>query len=145
MLDSRFTHLLTALLVATWSPGHGGCCGAHAAGPDLQVQVSEASCCAEKSPAAPDNVECCDGCAGEQSHDEGSCGCLHGPNDAPVPTAIALTADGRLAVDSFDALVALPPLLAVPTVFGHGVSMCRGSPHGPPAPSLVALHCQLTT
>ena len=56
-----------------------------------------------------------------------------------------MTADGRLTVASFAALVALPPLLAVPTVFGHGVSMCRGSPHGPPAPSLVALHCQLTT
>ncbi len=145
MFDSRFIRLLTALLVATWSPGQWCCCGAHAAGPDLQVQVSKASCCAEKSPAAPDRAGCCDSCAGEQSHDDGPCGCLHGPADAPVPTAAALAADGRLAVDSFDALVALPRFLAVPAVIGHGVSLCRGSPQAPPVRSLLALHCQLTT
>ena len=145
MFGSRFMRLLTALLVATWSPGQWCCCGAHAAGPDLQVQVSEASCCAEQSPAAPAEAGCCGGCTGEQSHDEGPCGCLHGPADAPVPTATALAADGRLAVDTFDALVALAPSLAAPTVTGHGVSLCRGSPHPPPARSLLSLHCQLTT
>jgi hypothetical protein len=44
-----------------------------------------------------------------------------------------------------DALVELPTVLAVPADVGHGNSMCRGSPHAPPARSLFSLHCQLTT
>lgn len=145
VFDSRFIRLLTALVVATWSPGQWCSCDGHAAGPDLQVQVSGASCCAENDSATPARAGCCGGCAGEQSHDEGPCGCLHGPTDAPARTAAALGTDGRLAVDSFDTLTARSPELTVPIVIGRGVSPCRGSPHAPPARSLLSLHCLLTT
>ncbi len=147
MLDSRFTHLLTALLVATWSPGQWCCCGAHAAGPDLQVQAYEASCCTAPTDSI-DTTEtsgCCSSCEGERNDDGTPCGCLHGPADASLPTLVAVTAGGGLDGNGFDALAALPPALTIPAVIGHGVSLCRGSPYGPPAPSLVALHCQLTT
>lgn len=145
MFDSRFIRLLTALVVATWSPGQWCGCDARAAGPDLQVQVSGASCCADEGAAAPARAGCCGGCAGDQSHDEGPCGCLHGPTDAPAPTAAALATNGRLVVDSFDALTALSPSFALPTIIGRGDSPCRGSPHAPRARSLLSLHCQLTT
>ncbi len=146
MFDSRFIRLLTALLVATWSPGQWCCCGAHANGSDLEVQVSEASCCArpaDTAEPATDTTGCCGTCEGEPSPGENSCGCLHGPTDAAVSAAVVVITQGRTS--GLDALVELPAVLAVPAVTGHGNSMCRGSPHAPPAGSLLSLHCQLTT
>ncbi len=147
MFDSRFKRLLTALLVATWSPGQWCCCGAHATGANLDVQASEASCCT--APAEPVETArasgCCDGCEDERHGDEGPCGCLHGPSDASLPTVAAVTAGGGLDKNGFDALAVLPPALAVPAVIGHRLSLCRGSPHAPRARSLLSLHCQLTT
>ncbi len=147
MFDSRFTRLLTALLVATWSPGQWCCCDAHGTGAGLEVQASEASCCA--APTEPvETAEasgCCASCEGERHGDKVPCGCLHGPADASLPTVATVTSGGGLEKNGFDALAALPPTLAVPAVIGHRVSLCRGSPHAPPARSLLSLHCQLTT
>ena len=148
MFDSRFVRLLTALLVATWSPGQWCCGGAHTGGSGLEVNVAEASCCAVPADGAQDDpatdtTGCCHGCDGQSVPGENSCGCLHGPTDAAVSTTVVVTTHG--GTGGFDALVELPAVLAVPAVIGHGNSMCRGSPHAPPARSLLSLHCQLTT
>ncbi len=145
MFNSRCIRLLTALLVATWSPGQWCCCGAHASGSDLEVQVAEASCCArpaDTAQPATETIGCCGACEGEPSPGD-SCGCLHGPTDAAVSAAVVVTTQG--GTEGLDALVELPAVLALPAVLGHGNSMCRGSPHAPPAGSLLSLHCQLTT
>ena len=146
MFDSRFIRLLTAVLVATWSPGQWCCCGTHAGGSSLEVQVSEASCCARPTDAAKpatDTTRCCGNCEGEPSPGENSCGCLHGPTDAAVSATVVVTTQS--GTGGLDALVELPAVLALPAVIGHGNSMCRGSPHAPPPRSLLSLHCQLTT
>ncbi len=148
MFRSPSLRLLTAVLLATWSPGRWCCCQAHAGGGALEVV--ETSCCSAEPVAAPAAKGCCTDGGRDLPADERPCGCVHGPNDVAVTTPAIAAVGGAAAPPTIDVLVELPPLIAAVGI--ADATSCRGSPGGwagPWAPpgdrSLLALHCQLTT
>jgi hypothetical protein len=136
-----------AVLTATWAPGQLFCCCTAQAATAEMVQVcavepgSMSSCCtAERSsvPATPPTSGPCD-----DSRSEDGCGCLHAPVDVAVPMAITLAGHGMHGLGDLDLLLQLPPALGTTFAGADAGRCCRGSPHGPPANTLLRQSCLL--
>jgi hypothetical protein len=139
-----------AVLTASWAPGHLYCCCAAQAATAEMVQVcavepvSESSCCAAErasAPATPLTSGCGSPC--DDSRSEEGCGCLHAPVDAPLPVAITLPGHGKHGLGDLDLLLELPATLGTTLSVAEAGRCCRGSPHGPPADTLLRQGCLL--
>ncbi len=124
LLDSLILRLVTASLVATWSPGHFCCCqgqtaeavealsGAWAASVDMGE--ADSGCCSP-APAAPLDMTldrgCGGGCETKGPADRDSCGCIDMPTDTIPPTVGAVPAGGKQLGDTIDLLAAAERLL----------------------------------
>ena len=159
MFDSPALRLLTALLVATWSPGSWCCCAGQEAGPALEAATvaavesgeSQGSCCsateqADAPAAEPTSAPCsgADECCPLDPRGPSSCGCLHAAHAAALLGAKPALA-GQPATADLDMLGELSPLMAGAGVTTRRPSACRGSPLRPPPPTLLSLRCMLTT
>ncbi len=158
LLDSLILRLVTASLVATWSPGHFCCCQGQTAeaaealsgGWAAFVDMTEVdSGCCSPAPAAPLDMTldggCGGGCETKGPADPDSCGCIDMPTDTIAPTGGAVLPGGKQLWDTVDLQAALPAAVTEVAAIGHRVRTCRGSPRSGPAQSLYALHCLLTT
>lgn len=160
MYDSHPIRLLTALLVATWSPGHYCCCQRAAAEPAPPAgdwvattagAVSEPkACCLEMAPdTAPGGLPATStaGCA-EYPSDFGhrpQCGCISAASDVVVPTGLAANSSFGAAAEQLDLLCELPAIDAAVVAARRPPRACRGSPRPAAAQTLLSLHCLLTT
>ncbi len=150
MYGSHSIRLLTALLVATWSPGHYCCCQRAAAEPAAPAVNEPKACCLEMSPDTASGglpATSTAGCA-EYPSDCGHrplCGCISAAGDAVVPTGLATNSSFGAAAQQVDLLAELPAVDAAVVAALHPLRACRGSPRPAPAQTLLSLHCLLTT
>jgi hypothetical protein len=142
---------LTAVTLATWSPGYWCCCNAEAtdAVADMAPAVETDSCCAaaDEAPVVVQTPDDCDAdtCCPVDPSRQPTCGCLHASADVVLPAVTSLPGHGKSADTNPDLLAELPSAVAgISTRVRLGIE-CRGSPRRPCAQTLLALHCQLTT
>lgn len=160
MYASHPIRLLTALLVATWSPGHFCCCQRAAAEPaspagDWVAATARAvsqpkACCLETAPdTAPGglpatSIVACAECPSGGGHLP-ECGCISAAGDVIVPTGLAANSSFGAAAEQLDLLSELPAIDAAAAAARHPRRACRGSPRPAPSQTLLSLHCLLTT
>ncbi len=167
MFGSQLLRMLAAMLVATWSPEHRCCCQPNAADAERGGQLAfvvgftdsaepsdlrPMACCAEtaRDPScspetAPTKAGCGLGCSKSGPDDRPACACANAWTDVPLPVAMTATSPAKNTQATIDMLVQLPPALLGVGTSRQLTNCCRGSPHGPPAQSLFALRCLLTT
>ncbi len=160
MYASHPIRLLTALLVATWSPGHYCCCQRAAAEPappagDWVAATARAvsqpkACCLETAPdTAPGglpatSIVACAECPSGGGH-RPECGCISAAGDVIVPTGLAANSSFGAVAQQLDLLSELPAIDAAAAAARHPRRACRGSPRPAPSQTLLSLHCLLTT
>lgn len=160
MYGSHPIRLLTALLVATWSPGHYCCCQRAAAEPAPPADdwvaasapaVSEPkACCLETAPdTAPGGFPAtvttgCAECPSDGGH-RPVCGCISAAGDVVVPTGLAANSSFGAAAEQLDLLSELPAIDVAVVTARRPLRACRGSPRPALAQTLLSLHCLLTT
>ncbi len=166
MFDRPSIRILTALVAATWWPGHVCCCQIAAADttsptPNIPLiapaghclaetaSADQASCCGKPAPeskplAGSSTSASCDGCASDSGH-QPLCGCIDIAAADAVPVGVAATSPWGTAAQQVDLLAELPAVDAAVVAARHPLRACRGSPRPAPAQTLLSLRCLLTT